>query len=292
MIAGALLALGFRLGRVGVRFHAHGLYRGLAGVIALGACVGGFGAAVAPVIGVVVALAVAVAAAALVAAVVALVAARLVRGGVARGVGRLGEHGVVYHERGDSPFVLFGKGRLVLVLFRDVMEHRGGSFAVLGSAARHGAQLVGFKRAQGVIPVLVKLHLDRLAQEIDLHGGAVPVLGFYECALLGHVLYKILIRFLLVSQAAHQPPAAAGNLRGVEGEGLHLCHLRGDGLKIVKKLVAAVRPPAYADAAYHLRLIAHADLAQLYAVAEDACKILYQLAKVHSAVGSEEKERF
>src|SRR5699024_10911049 len=64
---------------------------------------------------------------------------------------------------------------------------------------------------------------------------------------------------------------------------------RADERGYGQELAAAEGPAADADAAQHLRLVAHADLAQLDAVAEDRGEVLDELAEVHAPVGGEEK---
>ena len=144
---------------------------------------------------------------------------------------------------------------------------------------------------QGIVRIVIQLDLDGLAQEIDLHGGAVTVLRLDESALLRNLLQQFLVRLLLIAQAAHQAAAAAGYLGGVERKRLHLRHFRGHRLEIFQELAAAVRPAADAYAADHLCLVPDADLAQLDSVAEDARKILYQFAEVDPPVGGEEEHR-
>ena len=48
--------------------------------------------------------------------------------------------------------------------------------------------------------------------------------------------------------------------------------------------MTAQRSAADADSAQNLRLVAHADLAQLDPRFENTCKILYQLSEIHSSV--------
>ena len=180
---------------------------------------------------------------------------------------------------------------LFLLRLRHIVQHLRKRFALLRPSARNGGKLVGLEQMQGIVRVVVQLDLDGLAQEIDLHGGAVAVLRFDESALLRNLLQQFLVRFLLIAQAAHQAAAAAGYLGGVKRKRLHLRHFRGHRLKIVQKLAAAVRAAADADATDHLRLVPDADLAQFDAVAEDARKILYQLAEVDPPVGREEEHR-
>ena len=90
---------------------------------------------------------------------------------------------------------------------------------------------------------------------------------------------------LFIFQAAHQPPAHAGNLRGVQGKALLLGHFDGDGLKIAQKSGAAQRATAQPQPAHHLCFVAHADLAQLDARAENGSQILDQHAEIHALVG-------
>ena len=68
---------------------------------------------------------------------------------------------------------------------------------------------------------------------------------------------------------------------------LLLGHLDGNGLEVLQKAGAAEGLAADAEAADHLALVAHADLAQLDAGVEDAGQILDQFAEVHPAVGGE-----
>ena len=49
-------------------------------------------------------------------------------------------------------------------------------------------------------------------------------------------------------------------------------------------------PRKVPQAAEHLRLVAHADLAQFYAHFEDAGQILDQFAEVHAAIGGKVKD--
>ena len=79
---------------------------------------------------------------------------------------------------------------------------------------------------------------------------------------------RVLIGVLLVFEAAHEPAARAGDLRRVQAQILRLGHLDRNGDEVVQKLRAAERPAADAEAAEHLRLVAHADLPQLDAGTE------------------------
>ena len=132
---------------------------------------------------------------------------------------------------------------------------------------------------------------DLLAQNIDtLHFAGKAVRGLYGVADAGKLPVQVLIRVGFVFQTAHQPSAGAGNLRRVQGQILLLRHLDGDGDEIRHIRAAAERPSADADAAEHLCLIAHADLAQLDPGFEDGCEILDQTPEIDAAVGREIKQ--
>src|SRR5512135_1212360 len=82
----------------------------------------------------------------------------------------------------------------------------------------------------------------------------------------------------LVSEAAFQAPAEAGQLGRVEAEILLLRHLDRHGLERREERRAAERPPARAVAAEHLGLVADADLAKLDARAEFGGEIADEIA--------------
>ena len=92
---------------------------------------------------------------------------------------------------------------------------------------------------------------------------------------------------MFISQTAHQASARPTDLGGVQAQPLLLRHLDGHGLEVFQKPAAAERLTAKPQAAQHLALIAHADLAQLDAGVELGRQILDQLAEVHAVVGCE-----
>ena len=104
------------------------------------------------------------------------------------------------------------------------------------------------------------------------------------------MLYQVLIGLLFILQAAHQPPAGAGDLGGIEGEVLGLCHLNGYRLELVQELGTAEGPAADAQAAQHLGLVPHTDLPQLDAGMDGAGQVLHQGPEVHPAFRREEEE--
>ena len=117
------------------------------------------------------------------------------------------------------------------------------------------------------VEIIVDLdaHLHALADGVDLGKHAHAVRCDDILAHLGQLLERLGIVVLLVFEAAHEPSAEAGDLRGIEGKVLLLGHLDGHGLEIAQEGAAADGPTAGAEAAEHLRLVAHADLTKLYA---------------------------
>ena len=157
-------------------------------------------------------------------------------------------------------------------------------------AAAQDADIAVFVGADG-LRMILHAHLDALPQEIDIRDGAAPVGRIDKGLILRRGAQKIFIGVLLVLEAAHQPPADAGNFGRIQAEILRLGHLDRDRLEIVEEFAAAEGPSADAESADHLRLVAHADLAQLNARAEYGGEVLDQLPEVHTPVGGEEEEQ-
>ena len=133
----------------------------------------------------------------------------------------------------------------------------------------------------------VQADLHPLPQQLHALHVARPVGGLDEGLQLGHPLGGVLIGVLFVLEAAHQPPAGAGDLGGVQAQILGLGHLDGNRHKPVQKLGAAEGPPADAKAPDHLRLVPDADLPELNPRPEDRSQIPDQLPEVHPPVGGE-----
>src|SRR5439155_632738 len=91
----------------------------------------------------------------------------------------------------------------------------------------------------------------------------------------------------LVAQAALQPAAQAGQLRGIQAQVLLLRHLDRDRLERREKRRAAERPSARAVAANHLRFVPHADLPHLDARVELGRELAPELAENDAAFGGE-----
>ena len=140
---------------------------------------------------------------------------------------------------------------------------------------------------EAVVVAHADAHLHQLPDGVDLRDHAHAVRGHDVLAHPRHALEGLLVGVLLVLQAAHEPAAQAGDLRRIQRQVLLLRHLDGHRLEVAQERAAADGPPAGAQTAQHLRLVAHADLAQLDAHLEHAGQILHQLAEVHAAVGGE-----
>ena len=122
--------------------------------------------------------------------------------------------------------------------------------------------------ALGAFILPVEAHEHLLAQNVDRAHVAKAVGRCDKRILLRAAARRVLVGVLLVFEAAHEPTACAGDLRRVQAQILRLGHLDRNGDEVVQKLRAAERPTADAEAAEHLRLVAHADLPQLDAGTE------------------------
>ena len=166
----------------------------------------------------------------------------------------------------------------------------------VGGAGRRGLALgpIGFgDLVQGILPQIEGIpfcpnaHLHLFPDDVDVGNVAGAVGGDALLAHLGQLFQGGLIIVLLVLEAAHQPAALARYLGRVEGEVLLLGHLDGHGLEIPQEGVAAQLPAAGAQAAQHLGLVPHADLAQLNAHFEYGSQVLHQFPEIDAAVGGE-----
>ena len=137
--------------------------------------------------------------------------------------------------------------------------------------------------------LLLVIHLNknphRLLQNIHTgHFSGQSIRSLHLVSEPWQVLIQCLVRFLFVFQAAHQSSAGTRNLRRIQRQILLLRHFDRHRDKIRQIGVAAKRPPADSVASENLRLIPHADLTQLNSCTENTCKILHQVAEIHSSV--------
>ncbi|MPN14147.1 hypothetical protein SDC9_161473 [bioreactor metagenome] len=138
----------------------------------------------------------------------------------------------------------------------------------------------------------VKAHLHGFPQKVHAAHVARAVRRLHKGVGFRHPLHGVFISVLLVFQAAHQPPAGAGNLGGVQAEVLGLGHFNRNRQKRVQKLGAAKGPPADAESADHFRLVPHANLPQLDPRPKHSGQIPHQLPEVHPPVGGKIKDNF
>ena len=134
---------------------------------------------------------------------------------------------------------------------------------------------------------------DRLPEHVDaLHLAAEAIAPLNFVADFGQIAVELLISIRLVFEAAHETPADAGDLSGIEGEVLLFCHLDGNRNEVAHPGVAAQRSAADAVAAQYFGLVADADLAQFDARAENAGQVLDQVAEVHASVRCKVEKHF
>ena len=106
-----------------------------------------------------------------------------------------------------------------------------------------------------------------------------------ERLLFGRTALKVLVRFELIAQAAHQAAANAADLGGIERQVLLFCHADRDGLKLSAKARATELLAALGIAAHQASLVAHADLAHVDANVQRRGQILDELAKIDALLG-------
>ena len=164
-----------------------------------------------------------------------------------------------------------------------------GGIGLLRLAVAQDADVAVFV-ADDSLRLLLQTDLHTLTQQIHVRDGAAAVGRIHKGLRLGRGLEQILIGCLLIVQAAHQAAAGAGNFGRIQTEILRFCHLDGHRLEIVEKFAAAEGTAANAQTADQLCLVAHADLTQLNARAQDGGQLLDQLAEVHAPVGGEKEE--
>src|SRR5207247_2351481 len=97
------------------------------------------------------------------------------------------------------------------------------------------------------------------------------------------------VGLVLVAQTALEPPAHAGELRGVERQALLLRHPDRHRLELLQPRGAAQLAPARADPARHLGLVARADLLHLDARAQQLAQLAPQVAEVGPLLAPEEE---
>src|SRR5262245_54479088 len=134
-----------------------------------------------------------------------------------------------------------------------------------GTGARDDEVL---ERRLGLHPVLVTADHDRLPQDVLADDAAVALDALDARPHRRQLAAHLLVRGVLVAQAALEPPALSRELRRVQGQTLFLHHLDRDRLELAQPGRAAQLAPADAHPARHLRLVPRADLLEIDADAE------------------------
>src|SRR5438477_9626491 len=143
-----------------------------------------------------------------------------------------------------------------------------------------------------------RLDLDVVLAAADDHGLFEHVLADDRAVALDRLdrrpdrrqrLLELDVRLVLVAQAALEPPAHAGELRGVERQALLLRHPDRHGLELLQPRGAAQLAPARPDPARHFGLVARADLLHLDARAQQLAQLAPQVAEVGPLLAPEEE---
>ena len=106
------------------------------------------------------------------------------------------------------------------------------------------------------------------------------------------LLIQLLIGFLLVFQAAHQPAAHARNFCLIERKILLFCHFDRDRGKIRQIRMTAEASAADSDTAEYFCFVPHTDLAKFYPGLKNGCQVFYQKSEIDSAVSCKIKQHF
>ena len=130
----------------------------------------------------------------------------------------------------------------------------------------------------------VKPHQHQLHQDLRVDHDARTFGGSNPSLVLGKTLAEVLVGRVLVAQAAHQPPAATGNLQRIKGGLLDLGRTHGDRLENLEEVLAAAVLAATLVIRDQPSLVARADLAHLDPAAELAGKRLGEVAEINALV--------
>ena len=138
--------------------------------------------------------------------------------------------------------------------------------------------------------ITVQANLYSLLQQTNIGDSTLSVTGIDNGILLGTGFDQGFIGILLIFQAAHKPPAGAGNFGGVQRKTLSLCHFDGNRLKVIQKLLAAEGTATDAKSTHHFCLVSYTNLAQLNAGTEHTSKVFDEVTEIYPAICCEIKE--
>jgi len=118
----------------------------------------------------------------------------------------------------------------------------------------------------------------------DAGGGADPTV------VAGQLLVQNVVRLVLVSQAALEPPAATADLRQIQGGLLELGHGHGDRFEGLEEVLAAAFPSAGLEICEQPGFVAGSDLAHLDTRLKLGGESPNQLPKIDPLLGHEEQD--
>jgi len=128
-----------------------------------------------------------------------------------------------------------------------------------------------------------------LLDDVDVAHLAVAQSCSHPLVTARHPRALVDVGFVLVAEAAHQAPAHARDLLGVESEPLIFDHLDADGLEIEQERGAALDAAAGGQPPEHPSAFPEADLVHLDAQLQDFGQLLDQVAKIDAPIGAEVK---
>ena len=171
-----------------------------------------------------------------------------------------------------------------LDLLHDVARHAVGAAvaALLGSALLAIVRAAHIREVHAEHLAALQTQHQLLTRGVVLHDARLAKRGVDERLLLWCTALEVFVRLELVAQAAHQAPAHARDLGGVERQVLLLGHADGHRLELATKARAAQLLAAGGVAADQPRLVAHADLAHVHAHVETVGEVAHELAEVHA----------
>src|SRR3954471_2210159 len=153
-----------------------------------------------------------------------------------------------------------------------------------GWQGRRGLQLVG---GEGLGRLAIEVDPDASAQHVEIANAADTLGRGHPLAHLGERRRGLDVGRVLVDEAALEPTALPRHLGGRHRQVLVLGHLDRYRGELRQERRAAELAAARPDAAHHLGLVAHADLAQLDARVVASGQIADQIPEVDARLGGE-----
>src|SRR5688500_2775893 len=199
--------------------------------------------------------------------------------------------------------VLANRGDLVLLRVHELGRYLECDRLVLGAALIQRLTLVAAASGLCYLPVVIDKRDNTslafgasesypLTENVDRQHLFLAPGGHDDLSFLGEALATLDVELVLVAQAAHETPARAGDLRGIQRKALVLRDTEVDRAKLRQPGSGAVLTAATPDAVEPLCLVTNADLLQLDAGAEERREIADEVAKVDALFGGEVEREF